>query len=211
MQDLTLLILIVSAIISLTLSFLLPKEDENVNGHDKHEVKSWIEGAAILIFVAVVVLVTALIDYTKERQFRETLENTKIFKYLLFIDYFQSKDKSENNKKIAVIRQGFEIEIPVDELVVGDIAQIKCGDILPVDGIIIQSTDLRIDESSLMGESHWIRKSAEYDPMLLSGTNVMEGNGRMLVTAVGVHSQTGIVLTLLGAAADNKKFTVKQG
>uniref|UniRef100_A0A914PFC0 P-type Ca(2+) transporter n=1 Tax=Panagrolaimus davidi TaxID=227884 RepID=A0A914PFC0_9BILA len=195
MQDLTLLILIVSAIISLTLSFLLPKEDENVNGHDKHEVKSWIEGAAILIFVAVVVLVTALIDYTKERQFGG----------------FQSKEKSENNKKIAVIRQGFEIEIPVDELVVGDIAQIKCGDVLPVDGIIIQSTDLRIDESSLTGESDWIKKSAEYDPMLLSGTNVMEGNGRMLVTAVGVHSQTGIIMTLLGAAADNKEFMVKQG
>uniref|UniRef100_A0AC35FFN9 Cation-transporting P-type ATPase N-terminal domain-containing protein n=1 Tax=Panagrolaimus sp. PS1159 TaxID=55785 RepID=A0AC35FFN9_9BILA len=194
MQDLTLIILIVSAIISLTLSFLLPKEDENVNDHNKHEVKSWIEGAAILIFVAVVVLVTALIDYTKERQFRD----------------FQSKKKTDN-KKIAVIRQGFEIEIPVDELVVGDIAQIKCGDVLPVDGIIIQSTDLRIDESSLTGESYWIRKSAEYDPMLLSGTNVMEGNGRMLVTTVGVHSQNGIIMTLLGAAADNKGFMVKQG
>ena len=40
------------------------------------------------------------------------------------------------------------------------------------------------------------------DPMVLSGTHVMEGSGKILVTAVGVNSQAGIIFTLLGAAAD---------
>jgi P-type E1-E2 ATPase len=59
----------------------------------------------------------------------------------------------------------------VNELVVGDIAQVKYGDLLPTDGIVIQSNDLKIDESSLTGESDHIKKSVELDPMLLSGTH----------------------------------------
>uniref|UniRef100_A0A914Y020 P-type ATPase A domain-containing protein n=1 Tax=Panagrolaimus superbus TaxID=310955 RepID=A0A914Y020_9BILA len=103
----------------------------------------------------------------------------------------------------SVIREGLPLQIPVNELVVGDIAQIKYGDLLPTDGVVVQSNDLKIDESSLTGESDLIKKSVENDPILLSGTNIMEGSGRMLVTAVGIHSQTGIIMTLLGAVESN--------
>uniref|UniRef100_A0A914Z7S8 P-type Ca(2+) transporter n=1 Tax=Panagrolaimus superbus TaxID=310955 RepID=A0A914Z7S8_9BILA len=181
LQSFTLIILLISAIISLGLSFYNPPQEDD----DSEHASGWIEGAAILISVVVVVLVTALNDYTKERQFRG----------------LQSKIKTE--QKFAVIRDGLQIQIPLDELVVGDIAQIKYGDLLPVDGIIVQSNDLKIDESSLTGESDLIKKSVEDDPILLSGTNVMEGSGRMLVTAVGIHSQTGIIMTLLGAGESN--------
>ncbi|XP_042306167.1 plasma membrane calcium-transporting ATPase 2 isoform X3 [Sceloporus undulatus] len=47
--------------------------------------------------------------------------------------------------------------------------------------------------------------------MLLSGTHVMEGSGRMLVTAVGVNSQTGIIFTLLGAGGDEEEKKDKKG
>ncbi len=43
------------------------------------------------------------------------------------------------------------------------------GDLLPADGILIQGNDLKIDESSLTGESDHVQKSADKDPMLLSG------------------------------------------
>lgn len=43
------------------------------------------------------------------------------------------------------------------------------GDLLPADGILIQGNDLKIDESSLTGESDHVKKSMEKDPMLLSG------------------------------------------
>ena len=71
---------------------------------------------------------------------------------------------------------------------------------LPADGILIQSNDLKVDESSLTGESDHVKKGLDNDPMLLSGTHVMEGSGRMVVAAVGINSQAGIIFALLGAA-----------
>jgi Ca2+ transporting ATPase len=62
-----------------------------------------------------------------------------------------------------------------------------------------------MDESSLTGESDQVKKGENVDPMLLSGTHVMEGSGRMLVTAVGINSKAGIIYTLLGAAKEKKK------
>ena len=75
----------------------------------------------------------------------------------------------------------------------------RSGDLIPADGVIIQSHDLRIDESSMTGESNLLEKSASADPIILSGTHVMEGSGKMLVVAVGLNSQTGIIMSLLGA------------
>lgn len=49
------------------------------------------------------------------------------------------------------------------------ISQVKYGDLLPADGILIQSNDLKVDESSLTGESDHVKKGENFDPMLLSG------------------------------------------
>ncbi|CAI9552635.1 unnamed protein product, partial [Staurois parvus] len=197
LQDVTLIILEIAAIISLGLSFYRPPggETEGCGGaaagaEDEGEAEAgWIEGAAILLSVVCVVLVTAFNDWSKEKQFRGL------------------QSRIEQEQKFSVVRGGQVIQIPVAELVVGDIAQVKYGDLLPTDGVFIQGNDLKIDESSLTGESDQVRKSVDKDPMLLSGTHVMEGSGRMLVTAVGVNSQTGIIFTLLGAseAEDEKK------
>ncbi|XP_074597105.1 plasma membrane calcium-transporting ATPase 3-like isoform X2 [Brevipalpus obovatus] len=181
-QDVTLLILEVAAVISLLLSLYSPAEEEGSSSAASEESEaSWIEGAAILISVLIVVLVTAGNDYTKEKQFRGL------------------QDRIEQEHKFSVIRGGELMQILVSEIVVGDICQVKYGDLLPADGVLIQSNDLKVDESSLTGESDHVKKGENRDPLLLSGTHVMEGNGRMVVTAVGVHSQAGIILSLLGA------------
>ncbi|XP_061731413.1 plasma membrane calcium-transporting ATPase 3-like isoform X4 [Nerophis ophidion] len=200
LQDVTLIILEVAAIISLGLSFYhLPGGDAEACGQaaggveDEGESQAgWIEGAAILFSVIIVVLVTAFNDWSKEKQFRGL------------------QSRIEQEQKFTVIRKGQVIQIPVAELVVGDIAQIKYGDLLPSDGILIQGNDLKIDESSLTGESDQVRKSLEKDPMLLSGTHVMEGSGRMVVAAVGLNSQTGIIFTLLGAGDSEEEKKVKK-
>ncbi|XP_048409133.1 plasma membrane calcium-transporting ATPase 2-like isoform X2 [Stegostoma tigrinum] len=205
LQDVTLIILEIAAIISLGLSFYRPPGGDSelcgeaTGGEDEGEAEAgWIEGAAILLSVICVVLVTAFNDWSKEKQFRGL------------------QSRIEQEQKFTVIRKGQVIQIPVAEIVVGDIAQIKYGDLLPADGILIQGNDLKIDESSLTGESDHVRKSMEKDPMLLSGTHVMEGSGRILVTAVGLNSQTGIIFTLLGAGSDeeekkNKKAKAQDG
>ncbi|XP_060075457.1 plasma membrane calcium-transporting ATPase 2-like isoform X2 [Ylistrum balloti] len=182
-QDVTLIILLVAALISLGLSFYKPPSKED-GGDDSESEAGWIEGVAILVAVIVVVLVTAFNDWRKEKQFRGL------------------QSKIEHDHQFSVIRGGQDINIPVGEIVVGDICQIKYGDLLPADGVIIQSNDLKIDESSLTGESDHVKKGEIRDPMLLSGTHVMEGSGKMVVTAVGVNSQTGIIFALLGASQD---------
>ncbi|XP_045507471.1 plasma membrane calcium-transporting ATPase 3 isoform X5 [Colias croceus] len=197
LQDVTLIILEVAAVVSLGLSFYKPSEDESdvdSIGHiDEEEGHyQWIEGLAILISVIVVVIVTAFNDYTKERQFRG----------------LQSRIEGEH--KFAVIRGGEVKQVPISDIVVGDICQIKYGDLLPADGVLLQSNDLKIDESSLTGESDHVKKGESFDPMVLSGTHVMEGSGKMLVTAVGVNSQAGIIFTLLGAAVDKQEKEIKQ-
>ncbi len=58
---------------------------------------------------------------------------------------------------------------------------------------------MKIDESSLTGETDLIKKDIVNNLTVLSGTHVMEGSGRFLVIAVGLNSQTGIIMTLLGA------------
>ncbi|XP_065279220.1 plasma membrane calcium-transporting ATPase 3 isoform X10 [Emys orbicularis] len=201
LQDVTLIILEIAAIISLGLSFYAPPGEETeacgnlaAGAEDEGESEAgWIEGAAILLSVICVVLVTAFNDWSKEKQFRGL------------------QSRIEQEQKFAVVRNGQQIQIPVAELVVGDIAQIKYGDLLPADGVLIQGNDLKIDESSLTGESDHVRKSVEKDPMLLSGTHVMEGSGRMVVTAVGVNSQTGIIFTLLGASGEEEEKKDKKG
>nr|XP_032524976.1 plasma membrane calcium-transporting ATPase 2 isoform X5 [Danaus plexippus plexippus] len=197
LQDVTLIILEVAAVVSLGLSFYKPSEDESDIDDPAHLDEEeghyqWIEGLAILISVIVVVIVTAFNDYTKERQFRG----------------LQSRIEGEH--KFAVIRGGEVNQVPISEIVVGDICQIKYGDLLPTDGVLLQSNDLKIDESSLTGESDHVKKGESFDPMVLSGTHVMEGSGKMLVTAVGVNSQAGIILTLLGAAETKEKQQKKE-
>ncbi|KAL4712465.1 hypothetical protein ACJJTC_007481 [Scirpophaga incertulas] len=194
LQDVTLIILEVAAVVSLGLSFYKPPDDPTDSAHlDEEEGHyQWIEGLAILISVIVVVIVTAFNDYTKERQFRG----------------LQSRIEGEH--KFAVIRGSEVKQIPISDIVVGDICQIKYGDLLPADGILLQSNDLKIDESSLTGESDHVKKGESFDPMVLSGTHVMEGSGKMLVTAVGVNSQAGIIFTLLGAAVDKQEKEIKQ-
>ncbi|XP_072482868.1 plasma membrane calcium-transporting ATPase 3 isoform X9 [Notamacropus eugenii] len=201
LQDVTLIILEIAAIISLGLSFYAPPGEQSdacgnvsAGAEDEGEAEAgWIEGAAILLSVICVVLVTAFNDWSKEKQFRGL------------------QSRIEQEQKFQVIRKGQVIQVPVAELVVGDIAQIKYGDLLPADGVLIQGNDLKIDESSLTGESDHVRKAVDKDPMLLSGTHVMEGSGRMVVTAVGVNSQTGIIFTLLGASGEEEEKKEKKG
>ncbi|CAF4537898.1 unnamed protein product, partial [Rotaria sp. Silwood2] len=133
----------------------------------------WIEGTIIIAAVLIIILVTALNNWIRERQFRDLQSRTEL------------------NTTFNVIRDSTVRQIPIKCIVVGDICEIKYGDLLPVDGVVIQSNNLKVDESSLTGESDLIKKHESSDPFLLSGTRIMEGSGKMLVLAVGEHTQTG--------------------
>ena len=156
-QDVTLIMLIVCAVISIALSFYDPGEvvldEEFHEKHSKSENLEWVEGTAIMIAVVVVVFVTAFNDWRKERQFRGL------------------KDRIEQDNRASVVRNGQIVEISLKELVVGDLCCIKYGDLIPADGIVVQASDLHVDESSLTGESNLIKKNNTENITLLSGSN----------------------------------------
>ena len=101
----------------------------------------------------VVVVVTAFNDWRKEKQFR-SLQN-----------------RIEKDNLTSVIRNGQIIRINIKEIVVGDVVCVKYGDSVPSDGVVINSSDLKVDESSLTGETDLVKKN-EYDVLLLAGISI---------------------------------------
>eukprot|EP00005_Dracoamoeba_jomungandri_P005509 CAMPEP_0174260700 /NCGR_PEP_ID=MMETSP0439-20130205/10309_1 /TAXON_ID=0 /ORGANISM="Stereomyxa ramosa, Strain Chinc5" /LENGTH=977 /DNA_ID=CAMNT_0015345003 /DNA_START=56 /DNA_END=2989 /DNA_ORIENTATION=+ len=166
LEDKTLILLMVSAVISLVLGIM-----ENPSS-------GWIEGTAILIAVALVVLVTALNDFQKEKQFRKL-------------------NARKENKQVKVIRDGQKVTVSVYDVVVGDVVIVDTGDILCADGLYLSGHNMKCDESDMTGESDAVKKNVENNPFLLSGCQVLEGIGKMLVVCVGPHSESGRALALL--------------
>ncbi len=85
--------------------------------------------------------------------------------------------------KINVIRDGQKSEIYPEEIVLGDVLVLNRGDQVPVDGVVMTSRGMEVDESPITGESRTISKSV--DDALTSGTFLVSGSGRMLATKVG--------------------------
>ncbi len=89
-------------------------------------------------------------------------------------------------KDVAVWRGGQRITIPITQIVKDDVLPIEPGDRLPVDGRILHSDALEIDESQLTGESDAVFK--EVDSLMYSGSFCIAGTGVMVATQVGKNS-----------------------
>ncbi|KAG9389740.1 calcium-translocating P-type ATPase [Carpediemonas membranifera] len=171
LKDPILIILIISAVISFVLSFI-PKEDEGSEGN-----WDWIEGVAILAAIVIVCTVTAFNDWSKERQFRKL-------------------NAAKEDRMVTVIRTGLQQTVNIHDLAVGDVVDIQQGDQVPADGILIAAINLELDESALTGESVTVTKDAN-SPFMLCGCTIATGNGTMVVTNVGIHSEWGKTLASL--------------
>jgi len=84
------------------------------------------------------------------------------------------------------------------QLLVGDILHIQIGDVMPVDGILMEGSEIQMDESSVTGESDHINKIPALhgevqstSSFMISGSKVMDGSGLMLICAVGPNTQLG--------------------
>jgi len=116
--------------------------------------------------------------------------------------------KSLTSPEAAVMRNGTEKKIPSTELVPGDIILLQTGDRIPADARIIKEFNLKVDESSLTGESVPVQKIANALPadtsgadrknMAYAGTAVAYGRGRGVVTATGMKTSFGELAGLLG-------------
>ncbi|CAN6348994.1 unnamed protein product [Urochloa humidicola] len=146
--------------------------------------KGMYDGLGIILSILLVVMVTAVSDYRQSLQFKELdNEKKKIF--------------------IHVTRDGSRQKISIYDLVVGDIVHLSIGDQVPADGLYIHGYSLLIDESSLSGESDPVYISQD-KPFLLAGTKVQDGSAKMMVTAVGMRTEWGRLMSTLSEGGEDE-------
>lgn len=178
LHDFTLILLIVSAIVSIIL-----------DGITEGWKTGWYEGVAILFAVVVVLNVAAINDIQKDKQFREL-------------------DKQNAQRMVKVRRNGNTQELMVDFLLAGDIVLMGAGDMTPADGVLLEGSDVEMDESSLTGESDMSKKNTQF-PFLISGTTMTAGECVMLVVGVGPNSLQGIMTDKLGEDSPPTQLQLK--
>lgn len=135
-------------------------------------------------------MVGSLNDWQKERQ-------------------FQSLNDKKEERGVKVIRGGVEQIVDIHQVVVGDVALVEPGEIIPCDGVFLSGHNVKCDESGATGESDAIRKvsyeeckamqrkgheSAHTDCFMISGSKVQEGYGSYVVIAVGTKSFNGRIM-----------------
>ena len=119
---------------------------------------------------------------------------------------FEILNKVKDERPVKVIRRQVGSANPVvmmiqkQDVVVGDIVKLESGDEIPADGILLESTSLRVDESNFTGELYANKSADEADfkddatypsDFLLRGATVIEGNGVFRVTATGMDTEEG--------------------
>ncbi|KAG2233877.1 hypothetical protein INT48_005218 [Thamnidium elegans] len=139
-QDKTLILLTISAMVSLTVGIY---EDNSRTEYDAFGNKipgvKWVEGVAIIVAVVLVVIVGSVNDFQKEKQFRNL-------------------NKKKEDRLVSVIRSGKQTLLSVYDVQVGDVLRLEPGDIICADGIFIEGHNLKCDESAATGESDAVQK-----------------------------------------------------
>jgi len=114
-----------------------------------------------------------------------------------------------------VLRDGHRQTVPAPQLVPGDIVFIEAGNFIPADIRLLEAVNLSIEEASLTGESVPAKKTAEgrleadipigdRDNSAFMGTTVTYGRGKGVVTGTGMHTQLGLIATMLQAVEDEE-------
>lgn len=177
-------ILCVSAVVSLVLGIA----SEGLE-------KGWMEGTSILAAIVIIVTVTSGNNWVKEQQFIKL-------------------NAIATQKNVNILRNGDWVNMSVYDAVVGDIQYVETGEILSVDGLLIEGNNLLADESSMTGETDSIKKRVpttytNENAFLLSGCKIMEGTGSILVLAVGKNSQYGKLKLMIQGSDDSTPLQEK--
>ncbi|MBR6465734.1 MAG: calcium-translocating P-type ATPase, PMCA-type [Bacteroidales bacterium] len=172
-KDPLIIILSIAAAISLTITLVFGKG-------------SLLESAGIIIAI----ILATMVSFLNERKAGKEFDILNKISDEAPVKALRQKENGE----IAVVL------IPKSEVVVGDYIILNLGDEVPADGTVVQAVDLKVNESSLNGESKPSSKKAEpvsefktaYSPnKVYRGTTVSEGEGTMLVETVGDSTEIG--------------------
>ena len=141
-----------------------------------------------------------------------------------FIQELRSDRAASNLSRLivntaTVIREGVEQELPIDELVVGDIIKLSAGDMIPADVLLLDSRDFFVQQSGLTGESDAVEKVClskadeqnfdsllETESLAFMGTNVISGRATALVLVVGDETMMGAIEQTLNTYDEPTSF-----
>jgi len=147
----------------------------------------FLHDSADAVIILIIVLVSGLLGFWQEKGAANAVE-----KLLAIVQI-----------KAAVIRDGESREVPVEEIVPGDMVVLNAGDVIPGDCVILESKDLFVDEATLTGETYPVEKAAgvlpEETPLgqrtnaLFMGTHVVSGNAKAVVVHTGRETEFGRV------------------
>jgi len=203
LDDFMLKVLIVAATGSLAFEY--------IGSDPSHYSTAWFDGAAIYLAVLIVSGFGSIVDWRKEKEF------------------VKRSQASEDAKFVTVTRQGgkdgesYDEKIHINFLHVGDIVHLNYGLVIPVDGLVINSSQLQTNEAAMTGESDERRKEplnvclerrnerglvdlkkvdkteSHFLPscIMLSGTDVAAGTGKMMTLMVGENSALGEIMKKL--------------
>lgn len=161
----------------------------------KHEYSDLFEGGIIFF----IVITNAIIGVIQEKKAEDSLAMLA----------------KKTGSHATVIRNGKPVKIETNNVVVGDIVYLSAGDFVPADLRLIESNNLKCDESSLTGESHAVFKDANFickqntpladqQNMCFSGTTVTYGKGMGIVVSVGKDTQIGKIAKILNKEIKQK-------
>lgn len=146
------------------------------------------------IIIIVIVVLNALVGFTQEYRAEKAMEVLK--------------NMAANNAH--VFRDGKLVDIPVSELVPGDVVSLEAGNIISADVRFFETSQLRVDESALTGESHNVEKNPDELPekeyclgdrvnMGFKGTSITNGRGLAYVVGTGMSTELGTIAKLMQA------------
>ncbi|KAM3405325.1 hypothetical protein ACQJBY_008041 [Aegilops geniculata] len=165
LKDVFLIVLLVCAVVSLGF------------GIKEHGLKDgWYDGVSIFLAVFLVAAVSAVSNHSQAKRFDKLASES-------------------DNIAVTVVRAGRRQEVSIFDILVGDVVILKIGDSVPADGVFLEGHGLQVDESSMTGEPHPIEIDAEKNPFLTGGVKIVDGYGRMLVTAVGTDTLWGEMMS----------------
>lgn len=150
LEDFMLRLLLVCACVSIILDVSFADAEDRSHGNLFSLIVNiaWIEGFAIFVAVFIVTFVGSYNDYKKEEQF---IALQKI---------------SDSKNLVTVLRDGSELDLHHNNILVGDIIKVKSGQNIPVDGVLIDASGVTCNEAAMTGESDDLKKESIESCML---------------------------------------------
>ncbi|MGN6582340.1 MAG: magnesium-translocating P-type ATPase [Rhizobiaceae bacterium] len=163
-------------------------------------VSAWVGEGHEALIIAVIVLASCILSFTQEYGASKAMEALK----------------ARISQKARVVRDGREVEIAAEEVVRGDIVKLSAGNLVPADGVILESRDFNVSEAALTGETFPVVKApgrskadatlAERRNTVFAGTSVRSGTAAVLVARTGERTEFAVIASVIRRQVPETEF-----